>query len=398
MAGERRSASSYGVPPDTDPYNEDKTPLTKRNNAEDRLSALPDVLSLLGTKDVVRTNVLSRRWRYLWTDLSEFNLRNYSKEIEKIRSFVDWVSLNLVIRSGIYLKKFKVNFDYKDCFASSVNLWVQFVIKYKVKDVSLHLYSSNYFFYKLPQLMYFNSSLTNLSLRNCIIAPPATMEWKSLTSLSIMQVELSRDVMRTILSGCPVLEYLKLTKCWGSRIFDINIRSLREFVIEDWKDRSLEIFAPYIQLLSIACYSIEIQLPTFRLVDISSLVRANLVFSRYFCPTSEASHENMMNYVRTLLGELKDVKELVLGTWFIQVLSALKRKRWQLSQYSCKCLRLNSYRLEYSIPGILCMLESCPDLETLVVKGSDPPPYEVKFEQQKRKIELKRQLRIGSFK
>ncbi|KAG8371913.1 hypothetical protein BUALT_Bualt12G0012300 [Buddleja alternifolia] len=402
MAGERRSVISYGVPATSsvNGYNsrlifkraklcENNPEFLEEEEEEDRLSALPDslllhILSFLRTKDVARTGFLSRRWKFLWTGLSEFDFRDYNQEIGKICGFINWIGKSLFICRGIYLKKFAVTFYYQDCFASSVNAWIQFVIRNKVEDVSLHLYSSNNNLYKLPQLMFSNSSFINLSLRNCIIAPPATMEWKSLKSLVIEEVELSQSVIGTTLSGCPVLESLKLKGCWGLRLLDINTRSLKELVIESWKDDSatsvLEIFAPYLRLLSITGYWRGTDCPTFRLIGIPSLVRANLVFDRYFSPSflSEASVENVVNYVRALFGNLKDVKELVLGTWFVQVLSVLKMKGWQLPQYSCKCLTLDAFGHAQSVAGILYMLESSSNLETLVINVKFHPPHEAR--------------------
>ncbi|KAG8371912.1 hypothetical protein BUALT_Bualt12G0012200 [Buddleja alternifolia] len=367
---ERRGVNAYGVPATGSVNAENSQLINKRPKLcenpeatklfleeEDRLSALPvslllHILSFLGTKDIAKTGVLSRRWQYLWTDLSEFDFRDYNLEIGRIRGFVNWVSKSLAICSGNYLKKFKVMFYYHDCFASSVNAWIQFVIQNKLKDVSLSLHSNNKDFYKLPPLMYSNSSFTNLSLERCIIAPPGTIEWKSLTSLSIAQAELSQTVMGVILSGCPVLRTLRLTYCWGSRFFDINTRSLTVLVIDNWIDNSamplLAICAPYIRDLLLTGDFTRTKCPNFRLIGSSSLVRAYLGFFGNLSPSSyrEASVDNVTNYVRALLGNLKDVEELVL-----------------------------SARCGESFSGIPCLLESSPDLETLSIHWRSHEPH-----------------------
>ncbi|KAG8371910.1 hypothetical protein BUALT_Bualt12G0012000 [Buddleja alternifolia] len=295
--------------------------LSRNSEEEDRLSALPvslllHILSFLGTKDVAKTGVLSRKWQYLWTDLAQFDFRNYSKEIDKIRGFVDWVNKTLDICSGNYLKKFGVLFYYRDCFASSVDVWAEFVIRNKVKDVSLHLLSSNNDIYKLPQLMYSNSSMTKLNLRRCDIAPPGSMRWGSLTSLSIAEVELSESVMGVVLSGCPVLEYLELTKCWGLSRLELNTRSLRELVLKSWYTQSfLEIVAPYIQILSMGGNGWAL-----RLIGISSLVKANLDMKWYnLSVDSEANSQTFMIYMKELFESIRHVEEVELGALFFEV-------------------------------------------------------------------------------
>ncbi|AES88276.2 F-box/RNI/FBD-like domain protein [Medicago truncatula] len=70
---------------------------------EDRLSDLPDgvilqILSLLDTKQVVRTCVLSKRWEHLWKRISTLIL--HSSRFSYVKQFTTFVSKILTLRDS----------------------------------------------------------------------------------------------------------------------------------------------------------------------------------------------------------------------------------------------------------------------------------------------------------
>ncbi|KAG8371909.1 hypothetical protein BUALT_Bualt12G0011900 [Buddleja alternifolia] len=153
-----------------------------------------------------------------------------------------------------------------------------------------------------------------------------------------------------------------------------GLYSMPSEVLRNWSNTGsllLVISAPYLQCSSITGHTIGETNGALHLVSISSLVKANLHFKCCYLST------NVMDFV--FVGEpfksLQHVEELELGNWFYEVVSEFETKGWQLPQYACKCLTLNAFRCGDRIPSILCMLESCPNLETLVINVSDPPPY-----------------------
>ncbi|KAF7814119.1 putative F-box/FBD/LRR-repeat protein [Senna tora] len=81
-----------------------RTILTSRNvgnseatESQDALANLPDclvhhILSFMETKDAMRTSVLSKRWRYIWTSTPCLNLNSKSfSKLADFRKFVIWV-------------------------------------------------------------------------------------------------------------------------------------------------------------------------------------------------------------------------------------------------------------------------------------------------------------------
>ncbi|CAH9073673.1 unnamed protein product [Cuscuta epithymum] len=332
----------------------------------DRLSALPDsllihILSKLGSEEAATLAVLSRSWQYLWTELPALDFWETRKPVD----FVPWVHRTLLLRSGIYLERFRVWFRYNNCFASDVNAWVHFAVKNKVKKFALLLQSDEHF-YKLPQELFSNSSLKSLWLQRCSLAPHRTIQWQSLSHLQIENVELCDDVIQKILFGCPVLYDLNLSECWGFNYLHVNSQSLASLGVSVCEDKTskhvVEISAPYIRTLNIGLHPSKTKM---QLNNIPSVADANIDFS--VCHSSV----EMMNNTMELLEKIQHVKVLVLGCGLIEVLSKMVVLGWRLPQSRQDCLVIDTWRDGNSIPAILGLLESSSKLDTLVVQCCD---------------------------
>ncbi|GFP99790.1 putative F-box/LRR-repeat protein at5g02930 [Phtheirospermum japonicum] len=362
----------------------------------DRLSALPDsliihIISLIGynVKEAAVTSVLSKRWQFIWSELPRLCFRNRSLEIEKKRDFVSWVGRTLLLRSsGTYLEKFKIDFLYEECFASDLNALVRFAVRSKAKELILMLYSSAHL-YTLPQVLYSNSSLRYLHLEQCVVAPRRTINWRSMTALCIQGAELDEHVIHKVLSGCPVLRRLWLMECWGFERLDLYSESLDMLKITDTEDKNggaplLEISAPYLRTLSIDFNPVRRKL---QLTNVPSLVSVSIHFDVF------GNSVEVMNNTVELFENIWHVKDLKLEgacvevcidaliffdvvdkrmTIFhslshMQVVSELVVHGQRLPQSRRDFLRLDTSREEDCIPGILGLLESSPNLDTLLI-------------------------------
>ncbi|KAI8000889.1 putative F-box/LRR-repeat protein [Camellia lanceoleosa] len=356
-------------------------PKRPRNQSLDRISTLPDkvllhILSFVPAKEAVRTRALSKRWEYLCTSLSTLVFENFDFEEIKIRNFVTFVNHTLLLCKCSNIKKLVLDFRYKHCFATDINLWIRFAAHNNVEHLYLRLGFSRVETdgYRLPQHLFTNSSLTNLSVLNCVVAPNGYVSWTSLKRLSLEYVKLRDELIAKVFSGCPVLEFLELNSFTGINHLNIDSVSVKKVVIQHSvvgrNDESvLEISAPNLQSLEL--------LGTFhrrkcRLVNVSSLVEANLslTFDETCGRDSEDDNLKQWNQLKELLEGVQHVKELQLGTWCIQVLSIAEVKGLPSPMSSCKHLTLYTYVKKWNIPGIESMLRSSPNLETLVVDMS----------------------------
>ncbi|XP_057772037.1 F-box/LRR-repeat protein At3g26922-like [Salvia miltiorrhiza] len=225
---------------------------SKTSKSGDRLGELPDSLIFeifwfLPITDVVRTIILSKRWKGLWKTAPFLNLNDSTMEkLDDYRTRVDRargvVNRALMLWSGVKILKFKVDFpvpynytaidniwlnhvdvwvllatengaeevylnlwadkgyivprnlygDWKslsakrDTLLNDVDVWLLLATKNGAEEVYLHLGEmSGYKEYLVPQCLYSCSSLKVLSLRSCRLVIHGNIKWDQLKSLTI---------------------------------------------------------------------------------------------------------------------------------------------------------------------------------------------------------------------
>ncbi|XP_019254977.1 PREDICTED: F-box/LRR-repeat protein 25-like [Nicotiana attenuata] len=293
----------------------------------DRLSHLPDkvllhILSMLPEgKEVVRSSVLSKRWRFLWKSVPislDFDL-SFGYSEKGIRDFVGSVNRELHYwRSFEKIRKFRVSlYKYEKSYIKDIDLWVHFATKVaNVEEFTLEICYGGYL-YEFPQFAYKNTSLRNLVLRGCKLSPPGRVNWSRLVSLSIGDLELTGGIMGEVLSGCPNLECLELYSVSGIHRLEISNLKLRKLIIEENMDGKLEILAPYIQHLQLSGFCPDINL---RQRNAASLVTAVLYLTAHF-GNEEDDLEEECSYFKQLLRSVAHVENLELGPWCIEFYS-----------------------------------------------------------------------------
>ncbi|GMP58961.1 hypothetical protein CsSME_00022434 [Camellia sinensis var. sinensis] len=312
----------------------------------DRISMLPDsllthILSFLPIEDAIKTDVLSKRWQYLWTTLPSLLFRlPYPDSVDTIREFVTFVDKTLVLCNSSKIKKFVVDFKYDSRFSSNVNLWTRFATRNAAEELHLEFHTADNYLHEdvrfvLPQLLFTNSSFTELRFSLCTVMPKGVVCWKLLKKLSIGYVKLNDGVMGKILAGSPVLENLELYYFYGiTRLHVVNARLKKLILREFWEEEVymdeeedepysvLEILAPNLPSLEIlGCFGRT----NCWLADVSSLVDATLNCD--FTIDDEDLDDDFewhQNISRRLLQSLVHVKNLTLGTWLLQYFSDVR--------------------------------------------------------------------------
>lgn len=136
---------------------------------KDEISQLPNdltcqILSLLSTKEAVKTSVWSTRWRHLWLSLPSLELR--SREFSDLKNFMSFGDRFFNSNSVSCMQKVKLIIDrkYVDdgyCLTS----WFDAAVKRKIQHLHVQSYSyADRRFNKMPQRLYNCETLVCLKL------------------------------------------------------------------------------------------------------------------------------------------------------------------------------------------------------------------------------------------
>ncbi|KAH0699796.1 hypothetical protein KY284_014011 [Solanum tuberosum] len=351
--------------------------------ASDRLSSLPDsvllhILSFLPFDDVVRTTLLCHQWRTLWSFSSTLNFIHRSKDLFSVQKFVSFVDKSLINLHGNCnsLLKLHVEFPFKRCFTSDVTVWVLFAITHQVKELNLVLSNDDGDCYNLPKRLLFNSFLEKANWVSCRFYKVQAVRWDSLRELRIGSTEFDDDIVRKIVAGSPCLDLLELDNCWGFRCLDLFGGKVSKLVVNGYKevkkllDLELEIKAPSVKVLELkGCIRMNIKLKNLR-----NCVSVKFDFHSKNPKDEECDnfYEQQGDMLMAMFGSFIHVKDVMLGTWCIEVM-AFWDSPWVLfTMISCECLTLHTPIQKRYLPGIIRLLKNLLKLQTLIIHMALP--------------------------
>lgn len=193
----------------------DEAGAKRRSLDNDRLSNLPDpllckILLNLCTKDVVKTSVLSTRWRNLWTWVPGLVLD--SNGFKKSYEFVRFVDRFLGFNSEFHIETFKLGYHGNGNGKRETNLlrrWNLEFADYSRGSVAFHMPST---IYTCESLVCLNLSMVTMSSLKFVSLPLLRI-----IKLCLVKFTNSLD-LETLIYGCPALETLVL----GTSICDLR--------------------------------------------------------------------------------------------------------------------------------------------------------------------------------
>jgi hypothetical protein len=219
---------------------------TKRCCVDDPLGALPDsllheVLSRLGSRQVVQTCVLSRQWKDLWRDVLHSNLVIDEQEFagdhpERFDDFTDQVLPPWPSAKTPHLQAFRLNLvSPGTCWCGSVfaDRLIRHVLRRVPAAVDIRAALAGTVFWR-PQAGSCDAGFT-----------------RRLTTLRLVGVVLAESFMEDLGRYCPVVEDLHIENCQTDRFIPVAIAisspTLRSFV--------------FVQPLPFACTHLRIAAP-----------------------------------------------------------------------------------------------------------------------------------------
>ncbi|XP_050232870.1 F-box/LRR-repeat protein At3g26922-like isoform X2 [Mercurialis annua] len=332
---------------------------------EDRISELPDcilhhVFSFADTSDVVRTCVLSKRWRYLWTSLPclNFNFRKFSRVISSKRSsFINFIHQLLLRRNSIPIHTFLYSAPL-EVKSTAVESWIYYAIKHQVQHLTIEADCCTRKPVQFPNCFYGCTSLTTLEIICCryygSITLPNTLKLSSLKNLHLGAFGFSDG---NLFSTCPNLETLKLE--------DISIRSIRNFSVCALNLKSFDFLINWRELVSYS--EIVIVAPKLKKFKFRSFPPKLLSFKNlssldqieidlpsisdqnYFYPIDELKQMFALRVLQ-MLNSLHIAQTMTLSMNVIQVLSYIPAS---LNEHPSQLSNLKYLKLVSSIPACI---------------------------------------------
>ncbi|KAF3948897.1 hypothetical protein CMV_025158 [Castanea mollissima] len=295
------------------------------------------ILSLLPTKDAIRTSVLCKRWEYLWTSIPNLNFSGL--EPDKRKQFMNFVERVLLLRDSSDIKTFTLSCDVlRD--ASHVSAWISAAVR------QLEL--------AMP----------------CILKLPPTICFTNLKTLNFSYVTFTKEhSTEKLFSGLPVLEELELQNCnWVNlKVVSISAPKLLSIrIVEDWENQNDEngcqvmisgVSLNYFRYCGEFCNEYHVH-------NSPSLVEASVLASWYNERKRQIAHRMYM-----LLTGFSGVKELTLVFCAVELLTYAVEVVELLPHMpifnNLEYLALEEWSVNLDSVALLKILQNSPRLKTM---------------------------------
>lgn len=344
----------------------------------DIISTLPDavlsiILSKIPIREAVRCSILSKRWKFLYTQipcliLSPFHLLHWTyaadnrfntsiietdEDLIPIIEFAENIISKLLLShledlEAFYLtnevfglfRKWKFSFD-------SVCEWVERAAEKKVKNLTLS--ESPRRETPPPPALFFCTHLVTLTIYNYILSkiPTHFMGFRSLITCTFVALELTDTSLAHFTSLCPLLEELHIIFCDGLRNPVISAPNVTQVVV---RSEGLE-------TLTVNC-------PNLRTMEVPGMIKDLTVNGVGFQELSSAICQLKMQQGGDLIGLKLHLEQGcdVSADRLLQIVGSFKALK---DLRICIGRQLKRGEGEHMASPLLKLLESLPNLECL---------------------------------
>ncbi|KAL4586524.1 hypothetical protein LXL04_011160 [Taraxacum kok-saghyz] len=255
----------------------------------DRISGLPEdtvekILSHMPIRDAVRTSILSRKWRYSWTNMPRLvfdnelidALSDLEEEIDKYK-FVRVIFHIMLLHKGP-ISELCFRFADTNIISEIIDEIDQIILHLSwSKNIKKFTFDVNHIndYYKLPRSFFSLQGLEHLSLKLCKIDLPLVFNGiRMLKSLAFDGVEITAKMLCRFLTSCPLLEEftlirynpIELTECEFVELFNclpsVQVLEISQLDIKDMTaggmPHKLPISLPHLRILVLDVCCLEL--------------------------------------------------------------------------------------------------------------------------------------------
>ncbi|CAH1426985.1 unnamed protein product [Lactuca virosa] len=342
---------------------------SKCEDGVDLISDMPDSILLLIlsglrlTQEVIRTSILSRRWRYLWTSIPSLDIfyRQDKLKEDEFKEFVYWVLGN----RSLDLDRFRLSCYYHYTM-STLGRWIHMAVTRNVKKLDLTFCpkkeSEDTKDIEMPHCLVTCRSLKVLKL--CLLEHglrlPNFIGFPALRVLQLCYVVLSeKDLEKEFLESCPLLEDLRLVDCIINKpgLLCISCPKLKKLRIDNEEKKGscggIKISCPKLVFM-------ELTGPYHFLFESLDSLEEVVIETERLPPAPTA--EMIINAIRVLIPGISHVKSLWINlSFFFQCINAARDP----SLPNLKTLELTTTISAFTIVELIQVLKYYPKLVSL---------------------------------
>lgn len=344
----------------------------QRSNLNDFISQMSDdilvmILSLLPLKGAVVTSSLSRRWRFVWCNLTKLNFDG-GETLHKIAK--EWTSsdsecskyinqVNSVIQSYSHptIQDFRIRFCLTKHHKGVIDEWLQFAINKKVEFLELNLMNEPPKVYEYYGNSDYPLRLFDTKLSRCPSLNATVVEILSLKKLVLKKVKVKETILQEFLTNCPHLEtlFIHYSSCMKNIHVYGRALKLKHFtIVSEWSVDSI-----YLSDFDLVSFTCKGSVTDLRLSHLPKLKEVDIDIDR----------------VRVMLGTnvFDEISSCALTLQVLSINIDDPAKNLKLDSIpelpSVKKLRLKIGGRKYNILVYLAsILNACPNLVTLTIQ------------------------------
>ncbi|CAL4945579.1 unnamed protein product [Urochloa decumbens] len=210
-----------------------KNPILGPRSAKIQFSDLPEdvlgtILSKLPPKEILRTSVLSNKWKHMWTVCPKLRFDDIIMRGEDVtgtqqytRKFIDVVNGVLKQYHGKAVEELHIKFEFDTMLAEHLDDWVNFALSSRAKNLALDLLPANFGLrpdrYRFPFELFDGESISRLQhLQLSFVSfesPSHFCGFPNLKKLDLHMLCVTCKDLQDMLSNCFNLEWLSIVRC-----------------------------------------------------------------------------------------------------------------------------------------------------------------------------------------